>query len=358
MERVAAWAELVKEYGSESGAREAIARREWVNVLPGYFVRPQPNIDEAFAARCEAALRWAPGHLSHRTAAVLHGLDLRSHAVDVTVTLKSSLRSVPGANVFRRKLPDKGCTTQGGLACTTVERTLLDLATVVPFIDVAIAVEAAWRKDRKLIERMSGVLARKVYRGRRGMSFLRTIIDDCSRRKEPMRSALEVRMWWLLREAEFRLPLPGHWVRDEKGWMQIDFAFLDQMLAVEVDGKEVHGPDQFEYDTERQARLAALGWRVPRFTFSAIVFRPEEVLARVAEALGPAEDPHALPFPRTWAEDAPFDGDPFEVPTPVQIHESFELPPAHPWGAVALADPPSARSPQSSSRNQVSGRNS
>jgi very-short-patch-repair endonuclease len=53
----------------------------------------------------------------------------------------------------------------------------------------------------------------------------------------------------------------------EIGPYWVDFALLDQKVAIEIDGHEYHKTrEQRTYDAQRQRHLEKLGWRVIRFT--------------------------------------------------------------------------------------------
>jgi len=76
-----------------------------------------------------AVLAGGPGAvLSHRSAAALHGIR-RSDAVEVTV---AGRRRRPGICMHRARLEPDEITVCDGIPCTTVARTLLDLAAVLP----------------------------------------------------------------------------------------------------------------------------------------------------------------------------------------------------------------------------------
>lgn len=277
------WSELCAHFGRRR-TQALIASGDWVRRFPNVYIRAQ---DSSSRPELHAALlKWAPpgSALSHRTAAALHQLDLRDEALDLTVPALSSPRAQADVTMYRSLLGNHDCVVVQGLRCTAPARTVLDLCATAPFIDAAIAAEAAWRKSEKFLTELSVLLDRPLP-GRPGTTELRRITADLFARAKPLRSALEVRMWWLLRGSGLPLPTPGHEVRDRSGRMEIDFAYVDQKLALETDGKEVHGPEQFDQDARRQARLVALGWRVGRFGFKAIVQQPDEVITQVRTAL-------------------------------------------------------------------------
>ena len=65
--------------------------------------------------------------------------------------------------------------------------------------------------------------------------------------------------------------------------LRVDFCFAADRLVVEVDGARWH-PDPAR-DQQRYNALAALGWRVLRFTWQEVVHDSSSVLATVRAAL-------------------------------------------------------------------------
>lgn len=324
------WSQLVKRHKKKRRAHLAVRSGAWKRVLPGVYVGADDAMTD-WESKAQAALKWLPqGVLSHRAAAQLHGLEFGQERVEVTVPKKAGARSTREVTVLRSDVPWEDRTMLRGLRCTTLARTLFDLAPHIAFIDLAIAVEDAWREDESALLTLEKILGAKGRRGRPGASWVREVIEDCRSRGKPLRSALEVRMWWLLKESGLPLPVPGHPVEDEFGAMEIDFAWPDLKVALETDGKKFHPRERFDYDATRQSRLVALGWRVPRFTYAAIVFRPIEVLNLVSTALTaartPAEDPMEIP-PLPSGDPTEAITEPFALPRPGQIFEQLTLPP-------------------------------
>lgn len=101
-------------------------------------------------------------------------------------------------------------------------------------------------------------------------------------------SALEERMWWLIRTS--RLPLPEREYRFHpvRKW-RVDFAWTDRKLAVECEGGSwIIGRHQrplgFEEDCIKYNTAAVMGWRVLRFTKAMI--DDGRALVAIQEALG------------------------------------------------------------------------
>jgi very-short-patch-repair endonuclease len=81
---------------------------------------------------------------------------------------------------------------------------------------------------------------------------------------------------------------PGVFHHDIPGTpFEVDFAYPDLLLAIEVDGYDPHGTRQaFDTDRARQNRLVLAGWTVIRFTWTQVVRQPGRVAADVRTALG------------------------------------------------------------------------
>ena len=66
----------------------------------------------------------------------------------------------------------------------------------------------------------------------------------------------------------------------------LDFAFVAQRVAIEIDGRAWHtASDRFQNDRSRQNRLVLLGWTVLRFTWADLIERPDEVIRQVCLAV-------------------------------------------------------------------------
>jgi very-short-patch-repair endonuclease len=66
---------------------------------------------------------------------------------------------------------------------------------------------------------------------------------------------------------------------------EVDFAWRDAKLIVEVDGYAYHrSPTAFESDRERDVKLVLAGWRVLRFTWTQLTRRPAWVARSVTGA--------------------------------------------------------------------------
>jgi hypothetical protein len=217
--------------------------------------------------------------LSHRSAAALHGLrpDNRPKT-DVTLPSRSA-RSRSGIHVHRSSTLETGdVTTVDGIPCTTVARTLLDLAEVVDAQALERAVSQADVFRTFDLRTVDEVLSRAS--GRHGATGLRSVLASYDR-PTLTDQELEERFLALCRKASLPPPEVNGWVALDDGIAyQIDFLWRAERLAVETDGWGSHGTRRaFENDRRRDRNLSMAGWTVVRFTWRDVEREPDEVTA-------------------------------------------------------------------------------
>jgi very-short-patch-repair endonuclease len=221
---------------------------------------------------------------SHRSAAMLWGFDIHGdRPVDVIV---SDRRRGPllDRTIFHRPtdLDDLRPYRRDGIPSCNPLRVLVDLGAVAPLrVEdfLAHVIIEGWVTRRAA----EAALLRHARRGRHGVEALRQALDDWPLGDKPPDSVLEPEMRRLLQRHE----LPGFEFHPIiLGW-EVDFARLDAMVVVEVDGWERHGRDreQFERDRRRDAELQAAGWVVFRFTWLQVKRKPTMVAAALRDAL-------------------------------------------------------------------------
>jgi very-short-patch-repair endonuclease len=124
--------------------------------------------------------------------------------------------------------------------------------------------------------------------GRDGVGVLGRILDERALGAEVNDSLLEPRMARLLRTAGLPQAIFHYVIRTPAGVFlaEVDFAYPEIKLAIEVDGFEKHGtPRAMAKDFVRQNGLVPYGWPVLRFTWRQVVREPEMVARTVAAAL-------------------------------------------------------------------------
>lgn len=226
-----------------------------------------------------AVLACGPGAvLSHRSAAYLHGiLDDSRNRVDV---IAPNRRGRCPQGIAAHRDGTLTCTDQvviDGIPCTSLARTLLDIAASEPPRTLRYAVNQAEVEGVFDLTDMIELLKRS--KGRRGVARLRLAIEDHDPQEQEARRELEKKLLRLFKRAGFRpAEVNGHLVIDGISMMP-DFIWRDARLIVEADSRRVHGTlAAFEKDRERDQRLAAAGWTVIRVTWRQVVDEPERVI--------------------------------------------------------------------------------
>ncbi len=223
--------------------------------------------------------------LSHRSAAYLHGiLDDSRNRVDVIAPNRRG--RCPEGIVAHRDgtLIHVDRIAIDGIPCTSLPRTLLDIAASEPPRTLRYAVNQA--EVEGVFDLSGTVELLKRSKGRRGVARLRLAIEDHDPQEQEARRELEKRLLRLFKRAGFRPPeVNGHLVIGGISMMP-DFMWRDARLIVEADSRRVHGTvAAFENDRKRDQRLAAAGWTVIRITWRQVVNEPERVTQTVRHLL-------------------------------------------------------------------------
>jgi very-short-patch-repair endonuclease len=234
-----------------------------------------------------AVLAYGPRAVaSHRTAGGLQGLrEDNSARTDVSLPLQS-VRSRPGINAHAAAtLRAEDVTKRHGIPCTTVARTLLDLADVVPRRQVERALEQAEIMRVFDLDELHDVLAHA--NGRRGAGVVRALLAELDDEPGLTANDLEDRFLSLCRAAGLPPPAVNRWIAIDDGPpIKADFVWTTQRLIVETDGWGSHGTRRgFERDRRRDQRARLAGWETVRFTRRQVLRDPDWVIATTAALL-------------------------------------------------------------------------
>jgi very-short-patch-repair endonuclease len=164
-----------------------------------------------------------------------------------------------------------------------VERTLLDLAGVIPVWQLRKALAEAEVLRIVSLPALRALLRRS--RGRRGVARLRLILDELHPDTKRTRSELE-RMF-LRMCARGGLEAPEVNVSLQVGGRRLepDFLWRDGGLIIEADSRRFHDTDSaFQNDRRREQLLQLAGWRVSRCTWEQVEKEPKR-LAQTIKAL-------------------------------------------------------------------------
>ncbi len=203
------------------------------------------------------------GVASHRSAAQLHGIDgFTADVIEVTVPRGRRVR-IPGAIVHQGFVPDAHCLEVVGIRCTSLARTLIDLAQVATALEMERAIDDFQRRGYSLtwLER----LARELHRP--GQCGTKVVLAEVARR----RALGVVRGSWFeklvgLAIASPKLPplVQQHIIRDAAGVFiaQVDLAFPSVRLGIEAHSRSFHtGTHREVIDQRRENRAMAEGWQ-------------------------------------------------------------------------------------------------
>jgi very-short-patch-repair endonuclease len=223
--------------------------------------------------------------LSHRSAADLWGIrEGRGREIDVTAPNRRG-RSPSGIAAHRSgSLLPADRTALHRIPCTTVARTLLDLAGVVPPWELRYALAEA--EVQRLLDRPSlRELLRRSDR-RRGVARLRLILEELDPKTRWTRSEMERRFLRMCRRAHLPTPEVNVLVDVAGGRVRPDFLWRAARLIVEADSRRFHDTDSaFLKDRKQELRLQLAGWRVSRCTWAQIEHEPRHLSEAVSGLL-------------------------------------------------------------------------
>jgi very-short-patch-repair endonuclease len=231
----------------------------------------------------------AKAFISHGSAAALLELTQKSLALIHLIGPGERGRGIDGIRWHRVPLPGSTeVTTRHGIPCTTVPRTLVDLAGTVGASTLVGLIEEAAVQRSLDVRKIDRILAR---RRRRGAPTLRDLIAPwrvAANDLPTLRSRLEARVWPQLVKRGLPLPRSNVEINLDGIKIEVDFLWDVDLLVVETDGAETHATRQaFDRDRWRDQPFVAAGYRVIRVTWKQMAEEPEAVLARVARILGP-----------------------------------------------------------------------
>jgi very-short-patch-repair endonuclease len=253
---------------------------EWAEVLPGVYSHSAARIDGALMR--QAAVLWAGkgAALSHSSAAAVWQLDSVQEKLTVTVPARRNPRS-PLVTVHRTDLAANEITTVNGLPCTSLARTILDLAGEVTESLLESAIESARRRHGASISAFAAQLDHGANSRRSGTTALRSVLESLDPRAA-CESVFEVKVARLLRASLLPPPVRQFWIQVGGRRYRLDFAWPEWRVALECDGRAFH---DFQRDRTRWRELGSSGWRVLPVTWRDTTDRWDVVVRDLGAAL-------------------------------------------------------------------------
>jgi hypothetical protein len=245
-----------------------------------------------------AVLACGPGALlSHRSAAALQEL-MPSGGVKIDVTVpRRAARAHDGIKVHRSTtLSDTDDTVVNKIPCTTVARTLFDIAEVIDQRRLERAFDQAEISEVLDLRAIEDQLARNPTRT--GAKAVRKVLSEHYIGKTPTWNENEEALLAITRPLGIPDPDVNKFVVLPDGGpaLRVDFTWPDWRVAIEADSGKWHLTRQrFESDRERDQRLIAAGWRVIRTTWRQMKYRPDRLRPILIKLLLPAPESRGAP---------------------------------------------------------------
>jgi hypothetical protein len=222
--------------------------------------------------------------VSHRSAAVLHGM-LPSSPGAVHVTTAFPARPRPGLVLHHSTSAGATATTRGGLRCTTVPRTLVDLAAS----DGPTAAERAWGTlaSRRALRPRAIEHELRRHRDRPGAPVVRMLLDH-HRAVLTGRTRSELERAALRMCARFELPTPeaNALLEVEGSVYEADLLWPAAAVVAELDDWGTHGhAGAFRSDRARDFDLALTGYTTVRLLWDDVTVDGSRTAARLSRLL-------------------------------------------------------------------------
>ena len=243
-----------------------------------------PTLDGCFLAAVKACGEAAV--LSHRSRAMLENIIRWEDRYPDVLVLGDRAPRHPRINGHRTSyLPAHHVTTVRGIPVTTAERTLLDLAAVLPEHRLRRAVRQAQFLKLTSIGSLIEVLhGPGPTRGRKKLA--RILATGAA----PTQSELEDAVLDLILRGGFAHPAVNAPLYLAGRRIVPDFRWPEQRLVIEADGPHHDDPLERAADRERQRILEAHGDRVIRVSWAQAIAQPQATLRRIGEAGAPRRD--------------------------------------------------------------------
>jgi hypothetical protein len=264
-----------------------------------YAPLPEPQLTP-HGRYTAAVLACGPGAaLSHHSSLRLSGLMGSSRTrIDVTVPSRTG-RVLPDIRIHRSStLRRSDIELVHGIPCTTLARTILDMAGELTLRQLErLLDEAAYQEvlpDGRVLEEQI-----EHNRGRASAcARLTRALTDHRIGSTRTDSPIEEEMLDLIRSTGLPPPKVQHWIDFEDGepMCRSDFAWPDAKLILETDGLQAHGrPKRTMADYRRDQRAARAGWHTLRFARAQIRHEAERVKQTLVAVVSSRLEQRAAP---------------------------------------------------------------
>ncbi len=258
--------------------------KRWTTPFHGVRVDRKAASDLQTVYKALVAVARVPVVISDRSAAARYGWWLPAQVdsiVDISVAPGKPIERV-GVRCHRRALDPRDIRELDGMAMTSPVRTILDLASQLPLIDLVVVMDAALRKRSCTLEQL---VARAQDRGVRGIVRFRRALSLCDARSE---SPMETLMRLLIVLSGLPAPTPQFKVYDTYGAFvaRTDLRAPGVRAAFEYDGAGHDEPVVHARDVKRWRDLRSAGYEVFPYTAGDLFGSPQQIVVDYQRALG------------------------------------------------------------------------
>lgn len=264
-----------------------VKRREWEIVHRGVY--RHRSVASTWTAGILAACLASNGVASHRSAAALWGIDgYRKPPPEVTVPTGRSARGLDVRVHHSTQWDRIDRCLRGGVPCTGLVRTIVDLGAVQSIRRLELAAESAMRtSDISWVDLRTGLI-RHARQGRDGCGRLRLLLEARHGADELPRSEWSRLVATVITDAGLPKPRLEHAVHGQNGEViaEVDLAWPRQKVMVELDSIRWHlNRRSFERDRARRNRMRVLGWTVLEVTWAQTIGSRQAFLKLIRSAL-------------------------------------------------------------------------
>lgn len=264
---------------TEAAIRHRLKAGRWLSPYGGVYVLAGSM--STWEQRVMAAVLHLGGVASSITAARLLGIGGRFEGpVHVTLPSGQNRRKRRGIVLHQADLIRTDIRQVGSIPVTAPNRTVVDLAASLPERGLEAALDDTIQIGLTTIPSIDSYIADRNLGHNPGVKTLRKLLDD--RAKGAMHKELERMFRRKLKAAGFpeprrQFPLDGY---------KIDFVYLDQMVAIELDGLGGHfSAEQFRENKRRDNAIVLAGFDLFHFSWEDVNDRWPNVEYTLRQAL-------------------------------------------------------------------------
>jgi hypothetical protein len=273
--------------GSDRLIANRVARGLWQPMQAGVYLNGSAPPTWSQLLRAAVVAAGQDAEASHRAALLHWNLDgIVTAPLEVVVPHNGEPDPV-GVVVHRSRRIEPASIVRG-IRVTSVERTLLESATLVPRIATEKAFACAWRRGLTTPAKARLYLDHHGGKGRRGTTRLREVVDLYEGTGRPPGSGGEVAFLRNLRRAGIEEPV-RQFVIDLGGGRKatVDFAWPLRCKLIEFEGLDSHSDSRaLAHDTLREDDIRSIGWDLRRYAAHTLAADPDGLANRVIRFLG------------------------------------------------------------------------